>query len=212
MKIILLIMIMINAQLSLEESQTTSSLSIIIKKRNFNLNFTLDRFNLNQLLYSIDISNKCRTSVLLEERKCYEHFLNRYDGFEVKHLDNLGTVVVTSDTSTEFDRHVCCAIWRWYDCTTRNGIKHYCTMADYRSWATFPNEDNAVTYYCFGYEFGTYRCWYLPVWIYIVVALGTLLLISIGLICVIWYWKKGAKENIVHYRKKSALRTSNTYV
>ena len=155
----------------------------ILAWKNFTENLDLRRFNLNELLQNMPISEQCRNAISDNERICFGHHLMRYEGFEVQ--DNSDrSVLFTGDTSAEFDRRVCCEIWRWFDCTgsaiaaTKDQSDGVCTYQDYANWWAWPDTDNQIVHYCSAFEYGTYRCWYISLFWTIIIALTVFALVS----------------------------------
>ncbi|KAI2800902.1 hypothetical protein BLOT_013427 [Blomia tropicalis] len=160
--------------------------------------FSLEEFNVDQLFESILLTNECVDSVVNEERRCFARHLDYFSGFRVKTSGRW--VTYTEDYSSDFDRRVCCAIWRWYDCTSRS-IKVNCTQKDWIEWANFAETPNTVTHYCTGYEHGTHYCWPLPLWPVIVGGIAILLLISCGIVSFIWNWKSIPSKNVSYHTR-----------
>lgn len=198
---------------------TTQSASsdegVVVNKSN--VSFSIERFNLNQLPYSVQLSSSCRESISTRERTCYAKYLDRFDGFEVKSTGIDSSPVITEDVSSEFERKICCAIWQWHSCTSPSFNHQACTVEDWAHWVHFPHAEASVTYLCAGYEYDSLWCWPFPLWTYIAFAIFIVLLLSAGILGVIWFWRKGSagrrkgEKRVRAYRHEHKKR-QNEYV
>ena len=180
-------------------AQSSSSASSSSSNQNITT-FSIARFNLNQLPYTVRLSGSCRDSIATRERTCYARYLDRFDGFEVKGSaeEDSSSPVLTSDVSSEFERRTCCAIWQWHSCTSPAFNQEHCTAGDWAQWMDWPYKEgegengNGVTYLCSGYEYNSVWCWPFPLWTYIAFGLFLVVLLSAGILGVIWFWRRGS--------------------
>ncbi|KAH7644467.1 hypothetical protein HUG17_0005 [Dermatophagoides farinae] len=152
---------------------------------------------INYLLSSV--SNECRESIITCERHCYANYVDRYE--------DLSHQVINEDISSEFDRKVCCSMWDWFDCT-RSRIQQRCMSTDVDLFEQSLLDSYIHSSYCKGYEYGSYYCWPLPLWLYILFTSMAFAMLTLGTVAIVWYWRHGFS---CHHRDQQLKQVHHDY-
>ncbi|XP_027200032.2 uncharacterized protein LOC113794139 [Dermatophagoides pteronyssinus] len=138
--------------------------------------------------------NECRELIVIGERNCYVDYLDRFS--------DLSQQVINEDISSEFDRKVCCSMWKWFDCT-RSYIQQKCNDSDVDLFEKSLLDSYIYSSYCKGYEYGSYYCWPLPLWLYILFGSLAFAMLTLGTVSFVWYWQHGFQPSKQFYHSST---------